>query len=580
MKHLLTVVLAIALVGLVVAPSQVFAASDTLKVYASDGLLDKIVREDTLANGSQAHSVYLLMSTDTTYIFDATITVNSSVAFVGVPKAGTGKLPCIQPDVLGDLSIPGLLFTLTGNRTTGTFKNLYLLGIAVNNQVNYGGGQAIQLTADSATIVTDNCVYEQWSQFAIGYAGSYCKFFITNCKFRNMTTQPNQYYVGEALRNENYIAAFKTDSIVMRNNTLLCVSGYATAATGGIVNYYEFSHNNFVYSFKNPFFLDRMVNAKFNNNIFYGVYAGGQNATEYNGGWDSFTAGTVASIITMGPLDSATAAILLGHASTGAGDTTAEKLRKVEVKNNVYYWPTGLVSYWTAWNDTAHVDSIYTPVWMNAQSVNMFTDHAKWPGFVESGNQNVDPGFGASIPGVLQAGTANANGVGLLAWFAAVRGGMGTTETYGYNFTQVENTASWTPPWPLPETNDMQYSNTALKTGATDGKEIGDPYWWVGGPSAVQPQPGTSPLSYALSQNYPNPFNPSTEIQFSIPKAGFTTLKVYDMLGKEVATLVNDQLAPGTFKARLDGSGLASGTYVYRLVSGTSVITKKMMLLK
>ncbi len=580
MKHLLTVFLAIALVGLIVAPSQVFAASDTLKVYASDGLLDQVVRADTLPNGSQAHSVYLLMSTDTTYIFDATITVKSSVAFIGVPKAGTGQLPCIQPDVLGDLSIPGLLFTLTGNHTTGTFKNLYLLGIAVNNQVNFGGGQAIQLTADSATIVTDNCVYEQWSQFAIGYAGSYCKFFITNCKFRNMTTQPNQYYVGEALRNENYIAAFKTDSIVMKNNTLLCVSGYATAATGGIVNYYEFSHNNFVYSFKNPFFLDRMVNAKFNNNIFYGVYAGGQSKTEFNGGWDSFTAGTVASIITMGPLDSATAAILLGHASTGAGDTTAEKLRKVEVKNNAYFWPSALVSYWTAWNDTAHVDSIYTPVWMNAQSVNMFTDHAKWPGFVESGNQSVDPGFGASIPGVLQAGTGNANGVGLLAWFAAVRGGTGTSETYGYNFTQVENKASWVPPWPLPEATDMQYSNTALKTGATDGKEVGDPYWWVGGPSAVQPQPGTAPLSYSLSQNYPNPFNPSTQITYSVPKSGSVQLSIYNTLGQKVATLVNGVVAAGQHTVTFSAGNLASGVYFYRIEAGSYTATMKMTLLK
>jgi hypothetical protein len=88
------------------------------------------------------------------------------------------------------------------------------------------------------------------------------------------------------------------------------------------------------------------------------------------------------------------------------------------------------------------------------------------------------------------------------------------------------------------------------------------------------------PSGYTLSQNYPNPFNPTTEIQFSITKSGFTTLKVYDMLGKEVATLVNENLNPGSFKSTLDGSKLASGTYLYRLVSGTTVITKKMMLLK
>ncbi len=580
MKHLLTVVLAVALVALFVAPTQMFAASDTLRVYASDGLLDQIVRADTLGNGTQAHHVYMLATTDTTYIFDATITVKSSVAFIGVPKAGTGKLPTIQPDVLGDLSIPGVLFTLTGNHSTGTFKNLYLLGIAVNNQVNYGGGQAIQLTADSSTIVADNVVFEQWSQFAIGYAGSYCKFFITNCKFRNMTTQPNQYYVGEVLRNENYVAAFKTDSIVIKNNTMLCVSGYATAATGGIVNYYEFSHNNVIYTFKNPFFLDRMVNARFNNNIFYGVYAGGQNKTEFNGGWDSFTAGTVASIITMGPLDSTTAAILLGHASTGAGDTTAEKLRKIEVKNNDYFWPAGLVSYWAAWNDTAHVDSIYTPVWMNAQSVTMFTDKTKWPGFVESGNANVDPGFGASVPGVLNPGTANANGVGLLNWFAAVRGGAGTTETYGYNFTQVQNTANWVPPWPLPESNDMKYTNATLMTGATDGKQVGDLYWWVGGPSAVQPQAGTVAQTYSLSQNYPNPFNPTTQISFNLPKAGNVELQVFNMLGQQVSTLISGSMAAGQHIATFDARNLASGLYFYRLTAGSYSATMKMMLIK
>jgi len=96
----------------------------------------------------------------------------------------------------------------------------------------------------------------------------------------------------------------------------------------------------------------------------------------------------------------------------------------------------------------------------------------------------------------------------------------------------------------------------------------------------VEPVSNGVPSGYALSQNYPNPFNPTTEIQFSITKGGFTTLKVYDLLGKEVATLVNENLNPGTFKSTLNGANLSSGTYIYRLVSGTTVLTKKMMLLK
>lgn len=98
--------------------------------------------------------------------------------------------------------------------------------------------------------------------------------------------------------------------------------------------------------------------------------------------------------------------------------------------------------------------------------------------------------------------------------------------------------------------------------------------------TSVEPIENGVPSTYSMSQNYPNPFNPSTEIQFTVSKGGMTTVKVYDILGKEVATLVNENLAPGTFKTRLDASRFSSGTYFYTLISGDARITKKMMLLK
>ena len=88
------------------------------------------------------------------------------------------------------------------------------------------------------------------------------------------------------------------------------------------------------------------------------------------------------------------------------------------------------------------------------------------------------------------------------------------------------------------------------------------------------------PSGYALQQNFPNPFNPSTEIEFKVAKAGMTTLKVYDIVGREVATLVNGNMNPGTFRAKLDATNLATGTYIYTFTSGDARITKKMMLLK
>lgn len=88
------------------------------------------------------------------------------------------------------------------------------------------------------------------------------------------------------------------------------------------------------------------------------------------------------------------------------------------------------------------------------------------------------------------------------------------------------------------------------------------------------------PASYSLEQNYPNPFNPSTMIKFAIANAGFTSLKVYNMLGQEVATLVNDNLQAGTYTVDFNAANLNSGIYVYELRSGAVKIAKKMMLVK
>ena len=91
--------------------------------------------------------------------------------------------------------------------------------------------------------------------------------------------------------------------------------------------------------------------------------------------------------------------------------------------------------------------------------------------------------------------------------------------------------------------------------------------------------------NFELAQNYPNPFNPSTIIKFAIPSVGnslmkFVQLKVYDILGNEVATLLNKEKLPGNYEAKFDGSNLASGVYFYKLSTQDFVSVKKMLLLK
>ena len=88
------------------------------------------------------------------------------------------------------------------------------------------------------------------------------------------------------------------------------------------------------------------------------------------------------------------------------------------------------------------------------------------------------------------------------------------------------------------------------------------------------------PQNFKLGQNYPNPFNPVTSICFDIPKSGLTKLTVFDMLGKEVATLVNKELSAGNYKYQFNGSGLSSGLYTYRIDSNGYSEIKKMILLK
>ena len=88
------------------------------------------------------------------------------------------------------------------------------------------------------------------------------------------------------------------------------------------------------------------------------------------------------------------------------------------------------------------------------------------------------------------------------------------------------------------------------------------------------------PDKYELKNNYPNPFNPSTNIEFRISETGLVSLKVYDVLGNELKTLVHERKSPGDYKIRFDGSNLSSGIYFYVLNAGGKTFCKKMCLLK
>ena len=175
--------------------------------------------------------------------------------------------------------------------------------------------------------------------------------------------------------------------------------------------------------------------------------------------------------------------------------------------------------------------------------------------------------------------------------------------------------AGYNQQWPLPE--NMAYANEMLKTAGMDGFPLGDLYrWWNPDlregatdyystwlaqadderatiaswlENGVHPDSATSvkelsnhlkPSKFILRQNYPNPFNPATQIKYSVPKTGHVSLKVYNSLGQEVASLFDGVKQAGHYVATFEGTGLAGGIYFYQLHSKDVTITKKLLLMK
>ena len=99
------------------------------------------------------------------------------------------------------------------------------------------------------------------------------------------------------------------------------------------------------------------------------------------------------------------------------------------------------------------------------------------------------------------------------------------------------------------------------------------------GPTSVEEEEN-APIQFELSDNYPNPFNPSTTIDFSLPSKYFVTLKIFDLIGREVATIVSAELEAGKYTRQWNAQGLSSGVYYYKMRAGNFVETKKLVVIK
>jgi hypothetical protein len=226
---------------------------------------------------------------------------------------------------------------------------------------------------------------------------------------------------------------------------------------------------------------------------------------------------------------------------------------------------------------------------MSAKTRAFFNNKSQWP-YVSMVNvyDSTNPGF--LIPPTNQVGIKS---------FLLRKWTDNSDTTWAFNPNDDINQK-----WPMSE--QLRYTNTKCRTGAMGGFPLGDLFrWWnsfpttysgwqaqaatehqniltmlTNGVTDVDQDPASRPLEFELSQNYPNPFNPSTQINYTLPQSGQVTLKIFNVLGMEVATLYSGVQDAGRHEIVFDAGKLSSGVYFYRLTAANVSMTRKMIFMK
>lgn len=147
----------------------------------------------------------------------------------------------------------------------------------------------------------------------------------------------------------------------------------------------------------------------------------------------------------------------------------------------------------------------------------------------------------------------------------------------GDSIVSGTNAIQWQVPQNLKDGLNYKIMVTSISNASLTG--LSDSAFTIAGVTGTK-EVSNTPESYELYQNYPNPFNPATQIKYSIPNNGFVTLKVYNILGQEVATIFSGTQKAGNYTANFDANKFASGVYFYRLQAGSFSSVKKMILIK
>lgn len=577
MKKSLYISLLLALALVAANPGSVSAQSTTDTVYipgAQSLNISKIINADTAVTKPR---VYVL-DRGAIYYIETAFEVTHSAKFMA--KGTAARPPVLAPAIRADGSSEEWFFKFTKKGIKVEVNDMYLLSMRSDGKT-LGWSRAMWIGADSIQLRINHVVFDGWTEAGIrAEGGRFFKLVVQNSHFRNLL-HSSSYFGGQPFMTDDY---GHTDTTVFKNNTFFACNAYLWSVRG-VSPYSLFEHNSVVYGAVNPFLLTRADNVYIKNNLFYDMHAWGGDPEQVIGGWFLNYPDTVSS----GILQIRKKFTYKGYATTGPEVSYANlgvpynpANRTYIAQNNAYFWDSKITGFYQKWNDTVKTyDSVEVitgpkqylkrvlamPRWINDLGLEAY-DSLKNPQSWDysshvniSNNLNVDPQFSDA--------DTKGHADSLVAYVKRIA------------TRQLDNRwdykIAFPPKWPVPE--NLVYTNATLKVGGSDGKPLGDLNWF-GMATTVRDNGGVTPTEFSLAQNYPNPFNPSTTIKFKLSAKAMTTLKVYNVIGQEVASLINGEIAAGNHEVDFDASHLSSGVYFYTLHAGNFVETKKMMLMK
>jgi hypothetical protein len=579
MKHSITISILMVLVFPMVALGQ----TDTVNVqgYYETGLTEGTLNSavtDAINAGTLSSKVFKLKSNER-YVLSETITI---------PAGSSLTIVADDPGSDQATAPPQIVWSSSGSITTSynfdCFGNLKLKNVWVlfaNTSGNQTGTSIkFEETTDPAGQhgTFDGCLFD-YSQIGADGSGAIeitCTHFkgsFTNCYFRNMS-DPHFRYYGRPVSFPFNTTGWHTDSLTFVNCTFANF-GYGLMQEGSeYSDYVSYNHCTFVNGVMFALESTWWHYLSINNSVFLNMYMYGdigENSGNPFGG--TFAIDSVKNF--------------------GFTPPFTDEQRRILFTNSSYYIEPWLTDYYqhNPYADTATTLQDPKPMPMLGPRTLMFLDTTingvkVWP------YMNRRDLYDNTNPALLLPPTDQP----AIKRFLLAK----WTDNADTNWA-FDPAASLSQTWPLPE--NLRVTNSTLKTAAMGGFPVGDLYHWspgsyagwkaqeaaenaqiqgwlMNGITGVEEQKPGVPASFDLSQNYPNPFNPSTRIDYSIIQSGPVSLKVFDLLGREVATLFNGDQKVGRFTVEFDGSHLASGVYFYKLQAGSNSITKKLVLMK